>query len=129
MNDPAKTPSRSPEVEAFRREYNDFLRYVDRPVELAHLLFSEDVVSSETKDAITSDEDEDGKRILLDAVEHALVHASDREAKFQSLVRALEKVYEYTNYLTNSVDVEQINRLSLKLISGEKGTCMGMKLN
>ena len=115
MDGTAKTPSRSPEVEAFRREYNDLLHYVDRPVELAHLLFSEGVISSETEDAITSDEDVEGKHVLLDAVDHALLHASDREAMFRSVVRALEKIYDYTYLMKEFVDGEHISTLWLKL--------------
>ena len=117
MNDPAKTPSRSPEVEAFRREYNDLLGRVIRPVELARLLFSEGIISSETKNAITSDKDVQGKRTLLDAVEHALVHASDREAMFKSLVEALKKIDYYTYHIKEFVHGEHINTSRLKLIS------------
>ena len=121
MDGHTKPPSRSPEVEAFRQTYKYLLHHVRRPVKLAQLLFAQGIISSETKNAITSDEDVEGKRALLDAAEHALVHASDREAMFQSLVEALEKVYEYTNEMKKFVDGEHINTMWLKLISG--GMC------
>ena len=50
------------------------------------------------------------------------MHASDQETMFQSLVGALEKVYDFTHYMTKFVDGEQINTLWLKLISGEMCT-------
>ena len=106
-----KPSSRSPEVEAFRREYKDLLRHVYRPVELAQSLFSEGVISSETKNATTSDEDVEGKRILLHAAEHALVHASDREAMFQNLMEALKKIRYNTYWIKKFVNGEHINTL------------------
>ena len=93
MDGPTKPPSRSPEVDDFRWEYIDLLRNVRRPVELAQLLFSKGIISSETKNAITSDEDVVGKRVLLDAAKHALVYASDREAMLRSLLSALREIY------------------------------------
>ena len=117
MDEPTKPPSRFVEVEAFRRYYNDLLREVDRPVEFAQLLFAEDIISSEKKNAITSDEDVEGKRVLLDAAEHALVHASDREAMFRSLVTALRRVGCSTYSMNEFVDGEHTNTMWLKLIS------------
>ena len=124
MEGPPKPPSRSPEVEAFHRYYHDLLDEVYRPVELARSLFTEGVISSEPKDAITSDKDVEGKRALMDAVERALVHASNREAMFQSLVRALQKVgyYNLCRWMTTFVDGEHINTMWFKSISC--GMCM-----
>ena len=121
MDASTKSPLLSPEVAAFRQEYKYLLRYVDRPVELARLLFAEGIISSETKNAITSDEDVEGKRAILDAAEHALVQASDREAAFRSLVEVLTKVYKYTNDMIEFVDGEHTKGLWLKLISGVMG--------
>lgn len=111
MDEPTKASSQSPEVAAFRQYYNDILRNMDRPVEFAQSLLSARVISSETKNAITSDEDVEGKRALLDAVEHALVHASDREAMFRSLVEALRIIGYYTFSMTNFVDGEHIAKI------------------
>ena len=111
MDGPTNPPSRSPEVEAFRHYYNRLLNDVRYPVQLARSLLTKGIISSETKNAITSDKDVEGKRVLLDAVEHALMHASDREAMFRSLVEALRSFhsdyYQPTSSLmTNFVDGE-----------------------
>ena len=106
-----KPPSQSPEVAAFRQEYNYLLDNVDRVVEFSRLLFSKGIIGSETKNAITSDEDVDGKRALLDAAEHALVQASDREAIFRSLVEMLEKIGYDTDDMKEFVDGEHTNTL------------------
>ena len=113
MDGTAKTPSQSPEVAAFRRYYNHLLSNMDHPVKFAQFLFSKGIISSETKNAITSDEDVEGKRVLLDAAEHALVQASDREAMFRSLVEALRSVIYWfsdtCSSMTKFVDGEHIN--------------------
>ena len=90
MEETSKSPSPSHEA-AFRRYYNDLFREVHRPVRLAELLFSDGVIQSDIKDSITSDEDEDQKRALLDAVQYALANSTDPEQTMRTVCTALGK--------------------------------------
>lgn len=92
MDDTAKSASPPPEETAFRRYYNDLLRCTFRPAQLAELLFSDCIIRRETKDSITSDEDEEhAKRVLLDAVQCDLAQARDAVTIMRSLCTSLKK--------------------------------------
>ena len=115
MAERAKPSVRSPEEETFRRFYSDLLREISRPVLLAKLLFDYDIISSETKESVTSNADMKKKRALLDAVQHALANAPDPGKMFQSLLIALGKtgfgayMYSMRRFITgecaNSLEV------------------------
>ena len=90
--DTAKSSFRSPEEAALRRYYNDILRDVSRPVQLAELLFSEGIIRNETKQKVTFDkEKEHAVRAVLHDVQLALAQSSDRKKLMLSLCLALEK--------------------------------------
>ena len=92
-------PLPSPEVVAFRHYYNDLLRFVDRPVDLAEALFSAGVISREVKDSITStSEDVEQGRVILDALEHALLQSSQPSATLGRLVTAWDGAGFYSRY-------------------------------
>ena len=88
-----KLPSPCPEVEAFRRYYKKLLKDVDRPVDLAELLFSDGIISLEAKDSITSasTSDVEQRRAVLGAFQHALLQSSEPSATMRSLRRAFEQ--------------------------------------
>ena len=96
MSERAKSTLRSPEEETFHRFYNTILDSDFDQVFAAKLLFDDNIISSETKDSITSDEE--GKRALLDAAQHALANSSDPEKTFQSVLRAFRETCTYDVY-------------------------------
>lgn len=88
----ARQTVRSPEEETFRQYYNDLLgREIIRPLQLAELLFAEGIISNKTKESVTSDVYVEHKRVVLDAVQHALASASNPEKMFQTLLIVLRK--------------------------------------
>ena len=95
MDGAAKPPSPSLEVEAFRRYYNDLLFWFRlRPVELTESLFSDDIISKEAKESVSSaSTDEEKGRVVQDAFQQALVESSDPSAAMRSLRRAFEQNY------------------------------------
>ena len=81
-----------PEVAAFRRYYNDLLDQVLRPVKLAELLLEEGIITKDEKDKITSNgKDVEQTRVLLDAVQHILLQASEPSETIKSLWGAFGK--------------------------------------
>ena len=89
MAEKTKRSVRSPEEETFHRYYNRLLDDINSPNELARLLFADGIISSETKETVTSNTDVDQTPSLLDAVQHALENAPDPEKTFRSLLVAL----------------------------------------
>ena len=89
MAEKAKQPVRSPEEETFHRYYNKLLSGIYFIETTARLLFADGIISSETKETITSNIGVEGKRTLLGAIQHALENAPDPEKTFQSLLVAL----------------------------------------
>ena len=123
MEGNAESSLPSCEVAAFRRYYDSLLRNVRRPVQLAELLFADGLISKETKTKLTSDEDLEQKRTLLDAIQDALVHASDRKEMFQTLLRALYEINlsQTATYMKNFVDGEYTTSIKLtRVIKVEK---------
>ena len=100
-----KLASPCPEVAAFRRYYNDLLEHVNRPVDLAELIFSDDIISREVKDSITAARtDVEQRRTVLDAFEHALLQSSQPSATMRSLWGA----FQQAGFLTGCfLDMEQ----------------------
>ena len=103
MADRSLPPVPSPEEETFHRFYNQLLRDINRPVQLAQLLFADGIISSETKEGVTSDADVNQKQALLDAIQHAL--ANNPKKAFQRLIEALRETGLY-NLLS---DMEKFN--------------------
>ena len=94
MDSAAKPPSLSPEVEAFRRYYNELVpgfRY--RPLQIAESLYSDGIIRNDVTKSVgsTSTVVKRGK-VVQDAFQQALVQSSDPRATMQSLRRAFEQV-------------------------------------
>ena len=81
----------NPEEAAFRRYYNDLFSAVSRPVQLAGRLFSQGVITRDIKASITSNEDKDQKRAVLDAVQNALASSDKAHTTFEIVCRALDE--------------------------------------
>ena len=73
-----KVLSPSPEEAAFRKYYDGLLSDVRNPVQFAELLLQDGVIDNATKNRITSNQDDDQKRILLDSLQKVL-YQSDRK--------------------------------------------------
>ena len=98
MEGSAKVLSPSPEEAAFRKYYGDLLSDVRNPMKFAEYLLLEGVIGSDTKDCITSNEDERQKRVLLDSVQYALSQSSERKLTLQNASRAMENSGGNTYY-------------------------------
>ena len=98
---------RSAEEAAFAKEYNNLLRDVSHPVKLAKVLFTEGIISSETKTSITSDADEKQKRKLLDDLQNSLSQAKDTAQVMKKLMNALEEIGVDTGRLQRFIDSKQ----------------------
>ena len=89
----------SPEVLAFRRYYNDLLRFVDRPVDLAESLFQGGFISRKVRYSITSRRaDVEQGRVILDAMENALLESSQPRTTLRLLVEAWDGLGFYSRY-------------------------------
>ena len=89
----------SSEVAAFRRHYDDLLCDVKDPVQLATLLCSDGVISSEVRGSITSKSiDVEKGRAVLGFFQLALLQSSEPSAMMRSLRRAFEKAGFHTFY-------------------------------
>ena len=116
----AKSRFRSVQEAAFARCYQHFWEEISRPVKLAEILFSEGIITSETKTSITSDEDERQIRSLLDAVQNSLSWAKDTDEVIKKLTNALEEIGVYTGYMQIFIDGKQNWSVKGSVI---KGTC------
>ena len=99
MDVSAKVLSPSPEEAAFRYYYRDFLDSLDNPIEFAECLLHEGVIDSDTKDKITSDEDDDQKRVLLDCVQKVLSKSETKGPLLLKIRKATENSGGDTYYL------------------------------
>ena len=91
MATPGKSPPRSPEELLIPRFYDYLLRKVSSPTHLTQLLLSDGIITNKTAETITSDEDVQHKRTLLDAVQDTVVHRPNPEETIRRLFIALEK--------------------------------------
>ena len=96
MDGRAKVLSPSPEEAAFRHYYDDFLQNVTNPIQFAELLLQEGIIGNETKDRITSNEDEEQKRVLLDSVQQALKQSKNKSRVLLKASTALENSCDLT---------------------------------
>ena len=104
-----KSPPRSPEEALILHIYDHLLRVVSRPVQLAQLLLSDGIITNKTAETITSDEEVQHKRTLLDAIQDAVVHRPNPEETIQRLFIALEKTgfdADHIRWLEEFVDGE-----------------------
>ena len=99
MATPVKSSPRSPEVALIPRYYDDLLRWVYRPVQLARLLLSDGIIANKTAETITSDQDVQHKRKLLDAVQDSVEHRPNPDETIRQLLVALEKTGVSTTYI------------------------------
>ena len=99
MTAPVKSPPRSPEVALIPHFYDDLLRWVSRPVQLSELLMSDGIITDKTAETITSNEDVQHKRKLLDAVQDSVEHRPNPEETIQQLLIALEKTGVHFYYI------------------------------
>ena len=99
MDANVEQPLPSPEVVAFRRYYNDLLRFVDRPVDLARLLISEGVISEEVTRRLTWESVREQGRVILDAFEQSLLQSSEPRATLRCLARAFEQAGSYSRHI------------------------------
>ena len=91
MATPDKSSPHSPEVALIPHFYDDFLQEISHPVQLAQLLLSDGIITNKTAETITSDEDVQHKRTLLDAIQDTVVHGPQPEETIRRLFKALEK--------------------------------------
>ena len=89
MAERTKPPARSSEEELLHQHYNKLLNDIFWPERLAELLVADGIISSETKEIVTSKRGVERTRTLLDAVQHALENAPNPEQTFQRLLVAL----------------------------------------
>ena len=99
MATPDKSHPHSPEVALIPRFYNEFLQEISHPVQLAQLLLSDGIITNKTAETITSDEDVQHKRTLLDAIQDTVVHRPQPEETIRRLFIALEK----TGFSTDNI--------------------------
>ena len=90
MEGSAKVQSSSPEEAAFRRHYGNLLSVVHNPMKFAEFLLLEGVISTDTKERVTSNADQAQKRLLLNSLQYALSKSSDPNATLLSARRAME---------------------------------------
>ena len=95
---------RSAEAAAFARYYKDLFDEVSRPVKLAEVLFSKDIISSQTKNSITTDAD---KQALFDSIQNSLSQAKDAGKLMKKLINALDEIGVHTGDLQSFIDGEQ----------------------
>ena len=95
---------RSAEEVAFARCYKDLFEEVSLPIKLAEVLFSEDIISSETKNSITSDAD---KQALFDFMQKSLSQAKDPHKVMKKLINALEEIDVDTDHMQEFIDGKQ----------------------
>ena len=81
----------SPSLEefAFRQYYDDVLWNIPNPILFAEALSQEGIIGSETKDRITSNEDDNPKRLLLDSVQDALHQSTSKKQFLMKTRRAM----------------------------------------
>ena len=109
MATPVKSPPDSAEVALIPSFYYELLHSVSRPVQLAELLLSDGIITNETAETITSNEDVQHKRKLLDAVQDSVEHRPNPEEIIRQLLAALEKT---------GVDIFRINSMK-EFVEGE----------
>ena len=91
MDVSAKGLSPSPEEAAFRYCYHNLLYCVHNPIQFAEFLIQEGVIDSDTKNRITSDEDDDPKRVLLDCLQKVLSKSEIKRPLLLKIRTAMEK--------------------------------------
>ena len=99
MATPDKSPPHSPEVALIPHFYDEFFEEISHPVQLAQLLLSDGIITNKTAETITSDEDVQHKRTLLDAIQDTVVHRPHPEETIRRLFIALEKTGFTTDYI------------------------------
>ena len=86
----AQVVSSSPEEAAFRRYYKSVLMCVNNSMQFAECLLQEGVIKDETKSRITSNKDEDQKRLLLDSVQQVLSQCDNKNEVLLKIKSAME---------------------------------------
>ena len=98
-----KVLSASPEEAAFKKYYGRILSHVRNPVQLAEFLLQDGVIDNATKDRITSNQDDDQKRILFDSLQKVL-DQSDRKGQVLFKVRSAMKRSGSDTYYFDRMD-------------------------
>ena len=93
MDVSAKVLSPSAEEAAFRYYYHDLLDDVYRPKKFAECLLQDGVIDSDTRDRITSNKDDEPKRVLLDCVQKVLSKSETKRLLLLTIRTAMEKSY------------------------------------
>ena len=112
-----KVLCRSPEEAAFRTYYGSLLVNLRNPVQFAESLLQEGVIDNATKNRITSNQDDDQKRILLDSLQKVL-YQSDRKGQV---------LFQARSGMKNSGGETYWFDLMNDFIDGERSTSANLK--
>ena len=80
---------RSPEEAALRRYYKDILEQISDPADLAESLYSEGIISDDTRDSVRKDASHAGHAILA-AVQRKLAQSAERKEVMSKFYSALK---------------------------------------